>query len=383
MPSGGNMPQNNEVGRYPLYFFIVIFLLILYLFIDLFSPFIFDILWALILVVVLYPLYLKLLKFTKNRETLSSLLMCLFIVLIIVIPFVLIIITLAKESLQLYSAINGKLSSISFPVVKKFLTSEIVEKLNKLTAPFFKLTPGSLEKGIVTGIKNISSFMVLLTKTVLKEFASSFLHFFFFLILTYYFFKYGDPLLKELLKLSPLSNEKEEKIIRKFKDVAQATVIGNITTATIQGVLGAIGFIIVGISSPVLWGTVMAFMSLVPIVGTFIVWIPASIYLIIIGSYGKALFLIIWGSTVVGLSDNFIKPLIIQGKTNLHSIIIFFSILGGIKLFGFSGIVLGPIITALTFVFFEMYKEEFKNQLPGSIKIKKEEIEKALTKKDD
>ncbi len=377
------MSQNNEVGKYPLYFFIVIFVLILYLFIDLFSPFIFDILWAVILVVVLYPLYDKLLKFTKDRETISSLLMCFFIVLIIVIPFVLITITLAKESVELYSAINGKLSHLTFPGIKKFLTSEVVIKLNKLTSPFFKLTPASFEKSIVTVVKGISGFMMSATKEIFKGFASSFLHFFFFLILTYYFFKYGDPLLKELLKLSPLSYEKEEKIINKFKEVAQATVIGNITTATIQGFLGGLGFVIAGLSSPILWGTVMAFMSLVPILGTFIIWIPASIYLVIIGSCGKAIFLIIWGSTVVGLSDNFIKPLIIQGKTNLHSIIIFFSILGGIKLFGFTGIVLGPIITSLTFVFFEMYKEEFRNQLPGTVKIKKEEIEKALSQKED
>ncbi len=378
------MSQNNGLnggGRYPLYFFIVVFLLILYLFFDLFSPFIFDFLWATILVVILYPLYERLLKITGDRKTISSLLMCFFIVIIIIVPFVIIIITLTKESVELYSTINTKLSTLTFPTIKRFLSSEIVEKINKLTSPFFKMTPESFEKGVVGVLKNMSAFLVSLTKTIFKGFATSFMHFFFFLIATYYFFKYGDSLLKEVLKLSPLAYDREEKIIKKFKEVAQATVIGNISTALIQGILGGIGFVIVGISSPVLWGTVMAFMSLVPILGTFIVWIPATIYLLIVGSYGKAIFLLIWGSTVVGLSDNFIKPLIIQGKTNLHSIIIFFSILGGIKLFGFSGIVLGPIITSLTFVFFEIYKEEFSNLLPGTVKLKKDEIEKVLEEK--
>jgi len=130
--------------------------------------------------------------------------------------------------------------------------------------------------------------------------------------------------------------------------------------------------------SPLLWGVVMAFMSLVPVLGAFTVWIPAALYLIAIGSFGKAVFIVVYGLLTVTLADNVLKPLIIRGGSKIHPVVIFFSILGGLSFFGFSGIILGPLVTGLTFVVLEIYREEFQEQLPGTMKLSRAELEDAL-----
>ncbi len=198
------------------------------------------------------------------------------------------------------------------------------------------------------------------------------------LVATYYFFKDGEKVVGELRKLSPMDKTREEKIIRKFTDITRATMLGTFSSAAIQGVLGGLAFLLIGMPSPLLWGVVMAFMSLVPVLGAFTVWIPAALYLIAIGSFGKAVFIVVYGLLTVTLADNVLKPLIIRGGSKIHPVVIFFSILGGLSFFGFSGIILGPLVTGLTFVVLEIYREEFQEQLPGTMKLSRAELEDAL-----
>ncbi|MBN2432966.1 MAG: AI-2E family transporter [Acidobacteria bacterium] len=366
---------------YPFWFFILLLLLVVYLFFNIFRPFFLIFLWAAILVSTSYPIYRKLVRWTRGRQGLCAALMTIAITLIIILPIVLIILVVTQESIEAYRSISSRINTMEIGTWQQFSQHESVLKIKEFISQYVNLEDLDLKNTVVDVLRYVSSFLVSQSQNIFSGAARTFFQFFLLLVATYYFFREGEAILRELRKLSPLDAAREERVLAKFTDVVSATMLGNFVTAAVQGILGGLGFLIVGLPSPVLWGTVMAFLALVPVVGAFLVWIPAVVYLLYLGAYGKAIFLLIWGSVIVGLSDNFLKPMIIKGKANLHPIIIFFSILGGLSFFGFSGLVLGPLITAMTFVFFEIYREEFKDSLAGTGKLNKQVVESILARK--
>ena len=134
-----------------------------------------------------------------------------------------------------------------------------------------------------------------------------------------------------------------------------ATIYGGVVVALVQGGLGAVGFLIVGLPAPVFWGTVMAFLSFVPIVGTSLVWLPAAVILFAQGVYLKSLILLAWGALVVSLSDNLLRPILIGGRTQVHTLLLFFGILGGLRFFGFLGLIAGPLVITICLAMIEIY----------------------------
>jgi predicted PurR-regulated permease PerM len=126
--------------------------------------------------------------------------------------------------------------------------------------------------------------------------------------------------------------------------------------AVIQGVLGGLAFWVLGLPSPLLWGVVMIFLSMIPMAGAFIVWVPAAIYLAITGHWVSALILTVWGALVIGSIDNFLRPKLVGEKTRLHELLVFFSVLGGLQVFGVIGLVLGPVIVAITIALLDVLR---------------------------
>ena len=178
-----------------------------------------------------------------------------------------------------------------------------------------------------------------------------------------YLFLRGPEILREFRRLSPLRHEHEEKIMEIFRSVAQATFLGSLATALIQGTAGGFVFLLFGLPSPLLWGAVMAFLSLVPVVGTALVWGPVAIYYILTGAVWKGLIMLVIFAGVVGSIDNVVKPLLIKRGTQIHTLWVFLSILGGVGIFGFLGFVLGPFFITILFVLIEIYKVEFREEL--------------------
>ena len=180
----------------------------------------------------------------------------------------------------------------------------------------------------------------------------------------FFFFRDGEALVKKLKKLIPLAPEHEDLVLKKLKEVTFATFFGIFATGTCQGIVAGLIFSFLGISNSILWGTATAVFSLVPVVGTATVWIPMSLYLVSSGAVMKGAILFVLGVTVIGLLDNFIRPLIIEAKSQkMHLLLVVFSLAGGLMLFGPSGVVLGPLVAALFVTFLEIYKIEFEDQL--------------------
>jgi predicted PurR-regulated permease PerM len=173
----------------------------------------------------------------------------------------------------------------------------------------------------------------------------------------FYFFRDGEALRHAIYDIVPLEYEQSHEIVMRTKDVIAATIYGVLAISAIQGTLGFLIFLTLGLPSPLLWGVVMFIMSMIPMAGAFIVWVPAALYLLLTGSYVKALVLAVWGVLVIGSIDNFLSPRLVGRRARLHELLIFFSVLGGLRVFGVLGLVLGPVLAAITLALIEVIRQ--------------------------
>jgi len=172
----------------------------------------------------------------------------------------------------------------------------------------------------------------------------------------FFLFKDGPGFLEKIRDYLPFSEKHRNRLVSQTKDMIVSTIYGGVVVAIVQGILGGLAFAVLGIRSPVFWGSSMALMSFVPVVGTSVIWVPASLILLSQGAYAKGIALILIGVFVISMVDNVLKPLIIGGRTKMPTIIIFFTVLGGIKVFGLLGLIMGPLVFALFLSVFQIFK---------------------------
>jgi predicted PurR-regulated permease PerM len=183
--------------------------------------------------------------------------------------------------------------------------------------------------------------------------------------LLFYFLR--DRVAAKTLILSwlPLTKPEAEQLLRRIAETVHATIYGTLAVASVQGTLGGLMFWVLGLPTPLLWGLVMGLLSIVPVLGAFIVWIPAAILLILDGSWLRALILIGWGGIVVGGIDNLLRPIFVGNRLRLHTITAFISIVGGLLLFGAPGFILGPLAATMTMLVVEFWtRHEASSQTP-------------------
>jgi predicted PurR-regulated permease PerM len=173
----------------------------------------------------------------------------------------------------------------------------------------------------------------------------------------FYLFRDGEAIRRAGYDLVPLQRSQARDVVARTKEVIAATVYGVIVIALIQGILGSVIFFALGLPSPLLWGVVMFFLSMIPMAGAFLVWAPAALFLAFTGAWTRAAILVAWGVLVVGSIDNVLSPRLVGQKTRLHELLVFFSVLGGLEVFGVLGVVLGPVVVAVTLALVEMVRE--------------------------
>lgn len=207
-----------------------------------------------------------------------------------------------------------------------------------------------------------TDFVSYISKNIANIFSSTISAFFSFilmLLIMFYFLKEGEICKQMILKFSPLGAENDEKIISRLTQSINGVIKGSLLMALVQGTLLGTGFYIFGIPNGALWGVVAAVMSLIPTFGTALVSTPAIIFLFLTGNTAHAVGLLIWSALLVGTIDNILNPLVVGKKTNLPSVLILFSVLGGISFLGPVGILVGPITLSLLFALMSIYKNEF------------------------
>lgn len=206
-------------------------------------------------------------------------------------------------------------------------------------------------------LKAVSGTLARRSLGFVGDVASTIIQIFFVIFTMYYLFRDGEQISEGLYDLLPLERAQTQEIIARTHEVISAGVYGVLVIAGIQGTLGGLAFWALRLPSPLVWGVVMSFASMIPMVGSFVVWIPAAIYLLFAGHWIKALLLVLWGTLVIGLVDNFLRPKLVGGRARMHELLIFFSVLGGLQMFGVLGLALGPVVVAVTLALIDVLRQ--------------------------
>ncbi len=309
-----------------------------------------------------YPLYNKVLNYVKNKN-LAAFLIAILIVLLFTVPSVIVLGLVSKEAYLTYTSLSQQNLGTNFLRVVCGEESWASCKTVKSLVGF--LPEKDVDYYLQTTIEKITLFIIQNVADFLASVPAFLLSFFVVMFVVYYLLKDSHIIISRIKNVLPLKASHKERVIQRFHEITYAVFYGNISVAIIQGVAGTIGFLVLGIHSPILWGFVMMLFALIPYFGTAIVWLPAALNLIFIGylqsdnsSTVRGIVLIVYGIFVISSIDNFLKPKIIGMKANVHPVLVLLGVLGGLNLFGFIGLILGPVMLALLMTFIDIYEEE-------------------------
>ncbi len=311
-----------------------------------FRPFLYALILAAVFTVVFQPLHQKMLSYTRHRHGVAALCTTAIIIIVILTPFIFLGTQIFHEAQQLYSSLADNGGKETILNIFNGLVSSFQGFFPTTSA--FSISPDQyLKQGLGWLLQNLGAIFSNFTKILISSFI--------FLIALYYLLKDGHTLKKKIIALSPLTDTNDEAIFKKLELAVNSVIKGNLTIAFIQGVLTAVGFAIFGVPNAVLWGTVTAVAALIPGIGTALVLIPAIIFLFLSGNTLSALGLLAWGVTAVGLIDNFLGPKLVGRGMQMHPLIVFLSVIGGIIFFGPIGFLLGPLTASLLFALLDIY----------------------------
>jgi predicted PurR-regulated permease PerM len=358
VPAGLNTPFSR-------YFFATFAVLVLIAFLLLIKPFLTDIFLAFVLFVLFSPLYDLIVQRLRGWRAVSSLITCLLIIVIIFLPFLIFTGVLATSAYNFYQYLNEAFKNGQLQQLLNFKDSPIVQMLIKYI-PSASTYDFNTSEVVSKYLGTVSQFIYTNTRSIVTGVSTVFIGFILIMFIAFYLFIDGRSFLEEFKRLSPLDRRYSQEIIDELFKTIKLTFKGSLVIAVVQGILGATGFLLCGIDSWALWGTVMVLASLIPVVGTALIWGPAAIFQAVTGHLWAAGFIVFWGVAVIGLADNLLRPQLLKGDTNIHPLFIFFSVMGGLSYFGFLGIILGPLILSLLVYILTMYKK-FINPQPLKI----------------
>lgn len=322
-----------------------------------FQPFLTAIVAAAILAALFKGTYHRFEKWFRGHRGWSAFLTCFLAIIIIITPIFVVLSLAINEANTLYrmlgeestleKVIDGGLSSVrEIPYMNVFFD---MQTLN--------------QKEILNDIKQFSQNALGLLQAAYQGITHFVFWVFVMFFTLFYFLIDGKRALRYLMQLSPLKNEHDALLIKKFVSISRATLKGTLVVGVIQGLLGGITFWIAGIPSPAIWGLIMVLFSIIPMVGTGIIWLPGGIIMLLFGDIWQGIFILSVGVGIISVIDNILRPKLVGKDTQMHPLLIFFATLGGISFFGLPGFVIGPIIMSLFMALGEIYSIEFKDQL--------------------
>ena len=328
------------------------------------KPFIHTLIISSIIVSFCYPVYRKISSKWHDKHMLAAFVVVTGLAALVFIPLFFVVRALIPQAYESFIAVNNWFEGMEWQNLYEETVLPIFKKIDE-NIPFIDTASINMEDmkaGLLGLSQRAVQFFLNAGKTFLGNISFIFFHILLMLAAIFYMLINGKSIIEKLRLLSPLRRDQEEKILTNLKSTIHSVIVGTILVALIQGILGGIGFAIAGIS-PMVWGIVMAFTALIPIVGTGLVWVPAVFYLLITGKVVMGIFLFIWGTVVVASSDNILRPLLMNDKTNPSRFFLFLFILGGINFFGFLGLIYGPMALTFFIVMMNIYTNEFKHLL--------------------
>lgn len=302
----------------------------------------------------------------KLNATLSSLITCVIIFFVLFIPVSVFVGILANEAYDLY--LTARDAVLNNPIKELLENSKIVDKLNGFLTNFgVTITGDELNRGVAELGRTVGLFLYQQATSMTANIANFVVNFFFMLLIVFYLLIDNQRLVSFIVGLSPLPDDQDEKLIQKFKDMGGAILLGNGLGGLIQGTLGGIVFAFFGFKSPFLWGVIMALLAFLPIVGVGAVFLPAALYLILQGRLGAGIFFIVFYVLLSGGIEYLFKPKLVGKRVQMHTLLVFLSIIGGLKLFGILGIIYGPLVVTAFLTLTDIYESSYQGIVePGA-----------------
>jgi predicted PurR-regulated permease PerM len=323
-----------------------VLLLLGYLVFVIIEPFIRPLAWSAVMAIFFYPAYLWLQK--RMRPTYAALLSTLGVTLLLIVPVLLVLLFASKEAIDGSARIQGMINGGAAAVPTHFmdwLQGQLPDSLKDI----------DLMGPLRQGAEKAASYMASSLGGLLKNLFSFFVSLFIVLFALFFLFRDGVTILRAARHLIPFDHDIQEGMLDESRDLIFASVAVALLIAAIQGALGGIAFGITGLPAPVFMGVLIAFFSIVPVVGSALIWIPAAAWLALNGHWGKAIVVVAICGGVAGVADNLIRPLLLRNRTQLNDLLLFISILGGLGAFGLLGLVAGPTIVAAALGVFRVY----------------------------
>lgn len=317
------------------------------------APYFGAILWGIIAAILFGPFYGRLLNHMPRHRNLAALITLSLIVAIAVIPAVILGILVVQEVTGLYDKLRaGHIDfMLMFQHIQDMLPKWAVRSLDRIGLMDLDLLRKQVSSELANSVQMIAGQALSIGRAAFNFIVTVGIA----LYLAFFLMRDGDKLSRILDGAVPLSEHTRHEVAKKFIAVTRATINGSMVVAIVQGMLGGAVFWALGISAPLLWGVVMAFFSLLPAIGTGLVWVPVAIYLLASGAVVKGLILVVCGLFVIGMVDNVLRPILVGRGTRIPDYIVLISTLGGLEIFGFNGIIVGPVIASLFLTVWEIF----------------------------
>ncbi|MFH8133581.1 AI-2E family transporter [Pantoea osteomyelitidis] len=326
-------------------FFILILFIVTWAFFNILGPYYSAVLWSAILAVIFHPMKNRFRMWLGERNGLASLLTVLVICLIVFTPLAIVASSLAVEFNVVYN--NLQHANTPLPVILADILQHLPDWARNFLAQHDFDNAADIQQKLSGVALQTGQYLAGSAFLIGRSTFSFAVGFGIMLYLLFFLLKDGAHLVNLILEALPLSKYVKHHLFMKFVAVSRATVKGTIVVALAQGTLGGLAFWLTGIGGSLLWGALMAFLSLIPAVGSAIIWVPAAVYLFASGMLWKGLFLVGFFVVIVGLVDNFLRPLLVGKDTKMPDYLILISTLGGMEIYGINGFVIGPLIAAL------------------------------------
>lgn len=339
-------------------FFLVAFLFLLYQFYLILSDFIGPLSYAGLLAFIFFPVYRRLRDLLNGREGLAATVMSVAVVLLVVVPTVYLLTLITVQSVALYQGVSELVSSGRVHELMDRMRVSHMGQLWGQLAPSIDAWKIDIPEFAVRASQTVSTFLVAQAPAAAANVFRVVVYFFLTVFALFFFFRDGQRMVLGVRDLIPLDPAIKDQIMVRFSDTLTAVVLGTAATAVAQGVLGGIAYWGLGVPFALLLAGATAFFSLLPYGGP-VVWLGVAVYLGLNAEYARAIAMLAWGTIVIGTADNIIRPLVIGGRTQIPTILLFFSIIGGLQVYGFIGLFLGPAIIATLVAFARIFREQY------------------------
>ena len=329
--------------------------LLLYLLGAILEPFLVPLAWAGVIAIATYPVYERLLGRLGNREGRTAGVMVLGVALIIIVPAVVLAFLLAEEAARFYGTLNQATEGGGLVDLARLQRHPVFGPPVRMAADWLGRLGVNLDADLAPAAKGAMKFVANYAASAVKNVLLFLLQLFLVVFSLFFLYRDGRRIQRSFWSVLPVEEEKKRALEGSVTRILPSVLTGVLLTALVQGILGGIGFWISGLPSPIFFGALICVASLLPVVGTMLVWLPGGLYLLFQGMTWSGIFLLVWGFLVVGSSDNILRPLLSRRNSGLPISLLMLGSLGGLFAFGLVGVILGPVVIGISLVLLEMY----------------------------